>query len=397
MLFYPRDTQAALAAELGRRREALRADLNDRGADALLVTREANVTYLTGYTTSTWTNFSRPIAVLLFAEHGNVVAVCSKTEADAMLERVPEADVEWYVELSPVDEHTPLPDGRVQFSPAAAACLERNLASRGARRLAVDGLGAAFPPIAQLTELFDSTGFELLDASEILWKRRMIKSTWEQGRIAAAAAVLERAFDRLRETVRPGMTERQIHAELVAGQYLEGAHGLGYTQVIAGTDRGLFGAPTERVWKAGELLFVDGGLTVDGYWSDFCRTFSAGAPSARQRDGYARAHNGLKEALAQFRPGMPAGELGAVIGKAIKLLPHEVGFGRFGHGIGLYMPEPPSLHRLDTTVLDEGVTLCVEPAVVHEGMNFVVEEEHVVRGDGLVLLSPEAPARILEV
>jgi Xaa-Pro aminopeptidase len=82
---------------------------------------------------------------------------------------------------------------------------------------------------------------------------------------------------------------------------------------------------------------------------------------------------------------------------AMDIAPGDVGFGRFGHGIGLHVPEPPSLHGDDPTPLEDGFTLCVEPALEHAGLNFVVEEEHVVRSAGFERLSPPAPEEILVV
>ena len=54
-----------LEAELTRRHAILRAGLADAGGDALVATREGAVTYLTGYTTATWSNHSRPIVAVL--------------------------------------------------------------------------------------------------------------------------------------------------------------------------------------------------------------------------------------------------------------------------------------------------------------------------------------------
>jgi Xaa-Pro dipeptidase len=61
------------------------------------------------------------------------------------------------------------------------------------------------------------------------------------------------------------------------------------------------------------------------------------------------------------------------------------------------MPEPPSIHPLDDTELDDGLVLCVEPAVEHEGANFVVEEQCVIRGGQLERLSPPAPRELIDI
>jgi Xaa-Pro aminopeptidase len=389
-------TAETRARELQRRRSELGSDLRERGAGALIATREGVVTYMTGYTTRTWSNFSRPVIAVLFADE-SLALICAETEADAVRERVSEATVHPYVTLSPIDESLPLPDGRVQFAPEAAECLHRLIAELPDDVVAVDGLRAAFPPVAQITSLVPGLEQGAIDASRFVWDRRLRKSAWEVQQLKWASAVLERAFEAFEPRLRPGQSEREIHGMLAAACFEQGADELGYTNVVAGTNRGLFGAPTDRTWRRDEVLYVDGGVVVDGYWADFCRMYSAGRPSASQGEGYELARRGLDQALGSFRQGITAADLSRAIQEATDLSPGNVGFGRFGHGIGLYMPEPPSIHVLDETPLTDGMVICVEPAVLHEGSNYVVEEEHVVRDGQLVRISPAAPEGIVEV
>lgn len=70
-------------------------------------------------------------------------------------------------------------------------------------------------------------------------------------------------------------------------------------------------------------------------------------------------------------------------------------FGRLGHGVGLEIAEPPSLHPADPTVLEPGMTLCVEPTSgFGDAGNLVGEEMVVVTEDGGELLSPAFPDTI---
>jgi Xaa-Pro aminopeptidase len=192
------------------------------------------------------------------------------------------------------------------------------------------------------------------------------------------------------------MTERAIHNVLAAASFAHGAHRLGYTMVVVGVDRGLFGEPTERRWQKGDVLFVDGGVVVDGYWADFCRMYTAGPPTPAQREDYGRAVRALETALT-LATVPTASHLGRAIGDALDLPPDRVGFGRFGHGIGLYMPEPPSIHPADPTMLADGTVLCIEPAYHGPSGNYVVEEEHVVMGGHLSRISPVAPRHLIEI
>src|SRR5918998_4317985 len=140
-----------LVSELTRRHDILRANLADAGADALVATREGVVTYLTGYTTATWSNHSRPIVAVLTPSTLDVV--CAETEADAVRSRVPGVTVHPYVELRSPDGLSGLPDGEIQFTPHACEVLATVLGERDALRIGVDALGAVHPPTSRIVDL----------------------------------------------------------------------------------------------------------------------------------------------------------------------------------------------------------------------------------------------------
>ena len=112
-----------------------------------------------------------------------------------------------------------------------------------------------------------------------------------------ASQVLERTYARLPERLRPGMTELEISQQFSALQLEEGAHEVGPHAVVAGPDRGLFGFPTHKVWDAEDLLYVDGAPIVEGYWSDYCRTYAARPVRPEERAGYARVRAGVEAAV----------------------------------------------------------------------------------------------------
>src|SRR5215212_11763453 len=125
-----------LEAELTRRHAILRAALADAGGDALVATREGVVTYLTGYTTATWSNHSRPIVAILTPSSLDVV--CAETEADAVRSRVPGATVHAYVDLRSPDGLSGLPDGAIQSTPHACEVLASVLREHAAATIGVD-------------------------------------------------------------------------------------------------------------------------------------------------------------------------------------------------------------------------------------------------------------------
>lgn len=387
---------AGLAGELVQRHLRIRTELTKLGASCLVAIRDETVTYLTGYTTMTWKMHSRPVCAVLAAD-GRLSVVAAETEVDSATLRIPHADVRSYVALEPPPADSHLPDGRIQFAPAAARALAEVIEEAGPGKVAVDGLGAPWPPIGQLTSLIGSLRGRTVDASALVWGLRCRKSEWELHRMRLAAQVLASAYETVRRKLSPGMTEREIAREFTIAQWEAGAHEVGPLGVVAGPTRGLFGFPTDKPWQRDELLYLDGAAIIDGYWSDFCRTFAARPVSAVEAEGYARTRRGLEAALTIGKEGVTAGEIGRAMGAAMDVEPHAVGFSRFGHGIGLLVPEPPSLHEHDDTVLESGFTICVEPTVCHAGVNYVAEEEHLLTPNGFEPLSARAPDHILRL
>jgi Xaa-Pro aminopeptidase len=386
---------AGLEPELGRRHDNLLADLRELESDALVATREGVVTYLTGYTTRTWSNFSRPIIAVLFADR-SLAVLCADTEAQAVESRVPGVEAIPYGGLAPVEPGARLPDGRVQFMPGAGRALEKLLRERGVGRIAADGLAAIHPPISQVTDWLGDWPGGIADASSHVWARRLSKSDWEVAQLTRVARVLEQAFELLPERLEAGHSERELHGALAAASFEAGADELGYTNVVTvGRGREIFGSPTDKTWQPGEVLYVDGGVIVNGYWADFCRQYTLGEPTAEQAAGYERAVAARDASLAAFWSGMPAGELGRVIEESTDTPASAHQAGRYGHGIGLYMPEPPSIAAVDSTPLVEGTALCLEPAVLHDGTHYVVEEEYVVREGRLTPITQPAPRALI--
>ncbi|NED95609.1 aminopeptidase P family protein [Phytoactinopolyspora alkaliphila] len=390
---------AGLAEDLPTRWSRLRGQMDSRELTWLLAVRDESVTYLSGYVSTTFRMHSRPIVALL--GHDDLHVVAAETEVDSVRLRAPGAIVHSYVEMDPPGPG--LPDGYLQFAPHAARVLDA-IISDSPGSVGVDGFRASWPPVGQLTDLMPalsdrraSNNTATVDASALVWACRSVKSAWEQARMRHTAGVLSRVFDVMPDRIRPGMTEREISREFSIAQLELGAHEVGPHGSVARVHHGLFGGPTDAVWHPGDLLYLDGAPIIDGYWADFCRIYAARRPSPSEREGYARAVAGLDAARELVAAGESAAVVGEAMRRAMRVEPTEVGFGRFGHGIGLHVPEPPSLHPDDPTTFQPDNTVCLEPCVRHDGLNFVVEETCVITDSGLDLISPAAVRSIIEL
>jgi Xaa-Pro aminopeptidase len=362
---------------------------------AAIVSSEANFAYLTGYLTPSWVNGTRPIALVVAAD-GSCTAVLSSAEADRLAAVAP--DIELVPYLQPVVRRE---DGyaSVDFSQAALEGVMAPLRRPGVTRVGVELGPFASPTLApQLVfRACAELGAEAEDIAIALIAQRRRKSASEVERIRTAGRTLGALFDRFAAVARPGSTEREIAATLTSLAAEERADRVGYAVVAADALGPLLGRPRDVAWKAESILHIDVGLVVDGYWADFCREFVCTEPTASARRAYERIRAAGQAGFEAARAGALASDVARAIAAELPAASSEL-FGRFGHGIGLELAEPPSLHLADDTPLEPGMTLCIEPAAQFDGLGQLVGEEMLLVRDGQPeLLSPRMPSELIEI
>lgn len=380
--------RAALGAEIAARRSRLARRMDEVGIEAVVLASEANDFYLTGYETTFFGNKSKPLAVV-FAPPARPVVICHVGEAPSVRLDAFDVDVEPYTgpDRLDVDGHLQL-GYQVPAAEAVVACLKR----AGVKAVGMEAswhFMPGFTPLA-LDTVRAGVG-EVRDASGILWDLRRVKSAWEVEQMSRAADVAAAAHQAFADQAEVGMTERELNRLIRHASYEAGAEKIGYSGIIAGIDRAPLGGPTDREWERGQLLFVDICLQLGGgYFADFNRIYASVEPTEPQR----RAYQGVVDGLDRAREAVRAGATVADVANAI-LGDGDTIYSRVGHGLGLEMPEPPSLSPLDETVLRSGEVLCLEPNLEVPGVgSFVSEEEVLVREGGFDLLSPPFPREL---
>ena len=175
--------------------------------------------------------------------------------------------------------------------------------------------------------------------------------------------------------------------------YLVGSAGPdGYDDIIA--------PPDDRPLQAGDVLMLDTGCVWDGYFCDFDRNFAIGRASQAALDAHHRLDDAIEAALMTVRPGALARDLFTAMDRVLR--PdgaHEDGgddVGRYGHGLGIQLTEPPSHTGWDETELAAGMVLTLEPSIAYRaadgGTRMMVAEENILlTGDGAELLTRRAP------
>jgi Xaa-Pro aminopeptidase len=256
--------------------------------------------------------------------------------------------------------------------------------SIGARRVAVpagdiphalwEALRAAAPDV------------ELVPAEAWIDEDRAVKEDAEVERIAAAAAVADRALAALLPEIRPGVTEAALAWRLEILMREGGAESLAFdVAALAGSQAALpHGSPGARRVRAGRVLLFDFGAQVAGYRSDMTRTLFVGSPSDRDvavYDVVARAQQAairLVERAVVAGGATPSGRaIDAAARAVIEAAGHGSHFGHgTGHGIGLATHERPSLSRASgDDPLPTPTVFSVEPGVYLAGRTGVRIED----------------------
>ncbi|MBS7705508.1 M24 family metallopeptidase [Chelatococcus asaccharovorans] len=224
----------------------------------------------------------------------------------------------------------------------------------------------------------------IADVTRCLGAARATKSPGEIARLREATRLVEDGFRRIIKQAHPGMTEIDLAAMITEGMVAGGGIPR-FVSVTSGPRSALADTySTRRVIAKGETIRIDAGCTVDGYWSDMARTFLFGEPDTRQKTTYAALLAGLEEQLATVRAGVPANVLFDVAMKAVRSngLPHYKRQ-HCGHGIGLRSYDSPTVNATDTTVLLEGMCLCLETPYYKLGLDGMMVEDTIrVTADG---------------
>lgn len=246
----------------------------------------------------------------------------------------------------------------------------------------------------------------IVDAMDLIWEVRSIKSPREIERLRKAAEITAKGVKAGFEALRPGMTEKQVMQVMTSVMCAEGASELRFNSLYAGP-RAMWadGMPTDYVIEPGDLLQYDGGCVYEGYWCDFKRMAAMGEPRSEQRRFYDLAKEGLFAAINAIKPGVPCSvPLQAAFGmndaagfSAFSDWCLEAGWSAIGHSLGLDIHEQPGLSAVNSMPLKEDMVLSVEPFITLNGETpfwdaqekFGLEDVVLVTKDGAEILTTE--------
>ncbi len=227
------------------------------------------------------------------------------------------------------------------------------------------GIDVVEPPVLFALQ---KEGVEVADGQQLMQKARVVKTPDEITLLNEACMMVDAAYDKLYQAMRPGFRESDCVALVAKTLYEMGSEHVEGVNAISGERC----SPhphnfTDRALRPGDPAYFDVLHSFNGYRTCYYRTFAVGSASPAMIDAYKRCRSYLDEAISLVRPGRTTAEVTRVFPRAEEFgFPdEEAAFAlQLGHGVGLSIWEKPVFSRL--------VSL-EQPETIEEGMVFALE------------------------
>ncbi len=247
----------------------------------------------------------------------------------------------------------------------------------------------------------DKLQVEFVPTSGVVGRLRQRKDKAEVEAIQLAIDVSEKAFDHMLGLLHVGMSERDAAVELEFAMRRFGADAIAFDTITASGARGALphGRASEKLIEAGDFVTFDFGARLNGYNADITRTVFVGGgkkPTDRQLLIYNLVLESQLAGIEAVKPGASCKGVDdasrAVFEKAGML---EYYLHSTGHSLGREVHEAPFMTPTDTSLLEPGMVLTVEPGLyISEWGGVRIEDDLVVSETGAAIL-PHLPKELL--
>ena len=248
-------------------------------------------------------------------------------------------------------------------------------------------------PIGFEADFVSYAGYETLKAGAIepvarrgfVERLRAVKDEEELASIGRACEIADRVYERLSGEPFIGRTELQVAWTIEQLFHDEGADALAFETIVASGPNSArpHARASEREIRSGETVIVDAGCVVDGYASDYTRTFTTGPVDGVIKEAYAVVLAAQEAGLEALRSGIAGVDADAAARSVIDQTSFAGTFGHgLGHGLGIEVHEAPRLSTESTDTLVSGNVVTVEPGIYLEGRAGIRIEDDVTVLDG---------------
>lgn len=236
------------------------------------------------------------------------------------------------------------------------------------------------------------SSIKFLPGEAYMAELRMQKDEAELTNMQTAVNAAQNALEAILPGIKPGMTERELAAEITMGLLREGSESqMPFAPIVASGPNSAnpHAFPSDRQLENGDLLIIDWGANIGGYFSDLTRTFAIGDLEAEMKPIAQIVLEANEAARRIAGPGVAAED----IDHAARQVIEQAGYGEFfihrtGHGLGMEVHEEPYIRDGNPMPLSPGMTFTIEPGIYLPGRGGVrIEDDVVITEHGLRSLS----------
>lgn len=229
---------------------------------------------------------------------------------------------------------------------------------------------------------------------------RSVKADWELEYLAKAESIGDMAFTHILDVLQPGITELEVAAELEYFMKTHGAENLSFETIVASGPNSAMphAMPSDRKLEKGDFVTMDYGCLYHGYCSDMTRTVVIGKANDKQKEIY---HTVLEAQLSAL-DALKGGVRGCDVDKVARDIIAKAGYGEYfghglGHSVGLFIHEEPRLSMLCKETILPNMIQTVEPGIYVPGFGGVrIEDMVVVTEEGYRNLT-HSPKELIEL
>ena len=360
-----------MATPFKQRKRALSALLASTQLDCLVITHAPNWQYLSGFTGEA--------GVLVAGTRGLTLITDGRFMTQARQE-------------SP-GAHLVLQKGSLMNSASEF------LKSSGARRIGYD---PGRLTVAQFRQLRKGSGSRArwISAPGLVERLRNRKDASELALMRRSALLAGDVLTSVLKLLKPGVSEREIGAEIEYRMRKGGASGPAFESIVAFGERSALphARPTSKRLRKNELVVLDLGAILAHYCSDITRTVYVGRAPARVKMWYKAVLEAQTAAVGAVGNGVSCGEVDAAARNILagykldRYFTHST-----GHGLGLEVHEDPRLARGQGTRLEAGNVVTIEPGVYMAGVGGIrIEDDVAVHPDRTEVLT-RVPRDLIEL
>lgn len=242
------------------------------------------------------------------------------------------------------------------------------------------GYEETYLTVSELMGFEKKLNAKLVPYNEKIYGFRAIKEDWELERMRKAQQITDQAFSEMLTKIKPGLSEKQLQAELVYSLLKNGADGMAFEPiVVSGPNSSMpHGVPGERIVQEGDFITMDFGATYQGYCADMTRTVAVGYATEEMKKVYDTVLQAQTAAIAASKPGVTGRQIDAVARGIITDAGYGAYFGHgYGHSLGMECHEAPNCNPGGERAMEKGMVSSAEPGIYLPG-KFGVRIEDVV-------------------